>query len=1604
MGPATESSEGEQARRAHLWVSLCETDVRRPPQRPNGTTVYCHCNVKTGTRASGQSAAAKYDYISREGKYAQAAGRKEVVHLESGCMPAFASSDARLYWSAADSHERSNGRLFRSLTAALPNTLDAAARLELSRRFAAQVTGGELPYTLALHAGRSKQAGVDDNPHLHLVFSERVNDGLARGAEQWFRRAAPKKGDPASGGARKTERTKPRAWLEETRSAWAGEMNLAFERAGVDDRATAESHATQLARARAAGDTAAEAHLLLNPPSTHIGPPAKHSWEDRPGRAQALKLDRYLAAEAAAASAEAVRSAHAPDVSAAAEARSQVEELDARIAELEASAAAGERRARLDAREESVRATSQGGQWLDEEYQSVLARAGGRLTVGERERAVETVEGRLLADLAARAESLMATSTGSTLLLEEYGEGGGADAQSFAERESVLERVARRVDEELGAREEALRSIPPGRQHLPTAEQAGDGGGEPPTPAERESTVRAAERRVGEELDRREARVHAGTGDGRLLDEAAEELTERGAVSGDGGLAERSRIVARAETLLEADRAELELEEAELLKDAIGEELLRNARRDVLGADDDGREAQTLADGWTVIDQASAAQARVEALGIGGMDLYHAHLADIDPKWGVDGNATTTRVAQDAALSAAESDVARLGRLRAVLPDEAAAARFRAVLDDSPGQGRFDTAALDGALAAGEREQERAAGERLAAREESVRAMSQGGQWLDEEYQSVLGAGGRLTVGERERAVETVEGRLLADLAAREESLMATSTGSTLLVEEYGEGGDAAEVQSFASWESVLERVARRVDEELGSREEALRSIPQGRRHLSAAEEARPGGATGEPPTPAVRESTVREAERRVGEELARREARVLAATGDDRLLAEASEELTERGAVSGAGGLAERARIIDRAEDLLAGEHAGLEVEEGALLKDAAGKEFLRNARRDVLGAADDDLEAETLVDDWAVINQAAAAKARVEALGTGGMDLYHAHLADIDPKWAVDGTATTTRAAQDAALSAAESDGARLERLRAVLSDESAAARCREVLDDGPVRFDTAALDGALAASERERERAAARRAAALDTATDAALAAAARSDVKLRPDGVRAIYETGETHAAGLAAVERTTEALDAAADQRLPTSTIIGAWNANRSEPGGIASALAAATATATARLEEERAAAEAARRKRQAAIEKRNSRVEEQLADPASARAFIAALDVEDRLWRAGTSPDRIDRALDEAELGFGRRKVATWQHREHQVVLEAEQRHRGVPSAAWRDTVDCFKGQTAAARQGRIVSRRLSDRACVRALAAEKAEPPAPRNLVQRLYDWLRTRIEQLFGRSSGPSAAAAGPEASAERRAEAARPPPTAFEERYCREWPEHAADIRRPDFEKLAAVASDRNRLFEREEPHSSRWTPVEPGELPAALAQAAPAWSDKAVEEVTRRTTVGAWDRTERRQVTEAHLRDYENRLPAEYSRSAEWRAILARAEEAVGKVHNGWRYKWADRRKDDRKKRKLEAAAINRACGRDARRLHEKMMAAREAARPDWEVTVRIRTVQQLIRNEEASRFRQEQEQARARELKRALAREPEPAADRPPPPKRERPRDQGLLDR
>ena len=128
-------------------------------------------------------------------------------------------------------HERGNGRLYSEVQFALPRELDAAGRRELAGAFAAQVCGGErLPYTLALHRG-----GPDgENPHAHLMFSERGNDGIARSEEQWFKRHNPTA--PAQGGARKSRAAKAGDWLASTRQTWEQTANRALEQAGREAR------------------------------------------------------------------------------------------------------------------------------------------------------------------------------------------------------------------------------------------------------------------------------------------------------------------------------------------------------------------------------------------------------------------------------------------------------------------------------------------------------------------------------------------------------------------------------------------------------------------------------------------------------------------------------------------------------------------------------------------------------------------------------------------------------------------------------------------------------------------------------------------------------------------------------------------------------------------------------------------------------------------------------------------------------------------------------------------------------------------------------------------------------------------------------------------------------------------------------------------------------------------------------------------------------------------------------------------------------------------------------------------------------------------------
>jgi hypothetical protein len=174
-------------------------------------------------------------------------------------MPVWAAGPRQrlAYWEAADRHERSNGRLYKSLEYALPRELSHAQRVALAREFCTRVArtdaGEQLPFLMAIHAGK------DSNPHCHLIVSERYGQGYDRTPETWFSRASPKGKSPELGGAKKTSDLKPLEWLQATRELLARLTNQALSAAGFAARVDHRSLSDQ---------------GIDRVPSVHLGPAA----------------------------------------------------------------------------------------------------------------------------------------------------------------------------------------------------------------------------------------------------------------------------------------------------------------------------------------------------------------------------------------------------------------------------------------------------------------------------------------------------------------------------------------------------------------------------------------------------------------------------------------------------------------------------------------------------------------------------------------------------------------------------------------------------------------------------------------------------------------------------------------------------------------------------------------------------------------------------------------------------------------------------------------------------------------------------------------------------------------------------------------------------------------------------------------------------------------------------------------------------------------------------------------------------------------------------------------------------------------------------------
>lgn len=193
-----------------------------------------HLTAKIGQKGKAQPHAA---YIAREGKYSGSTRYEDLEATAYGNMPAWAEHNPAEFWQAADQNERANGSTYRELEIALPRELTPPQRLELVQDFITQELGEKHAYQFAIHTPKSALE-KGEQPHAHIMYSERMRDGIERDPEHYFKRYNAK--NPEKGGAKKFSGGKSanelKVELLEQRERWGNLQNSHLEKHGHDSR------------------------------------------------------------------------------------------------------------------------------------------------------------------------------------------------------------------------------------------------------------------------------------------------------------------------------------------------------------------------------------------------------------------------------------------------------------------------------------------------------------------------------------------------------------------------------------------------------------------------------------------------------------------------------------------------------------------------------------------------------------------------------------------------------------------------------------------------------------------------------------------------------------------------------------------------------------------------------------------------------------------------------------------------------------------------------------------------------------------------------------------------------------------------------------------------------------------------------------------------------------------------------------------------------------------------------------------------------------------------------------------------------------------------
>lgn len=189
-----------------------------------------HHSIKSGKKGGARRHSI---YIGQAGLHST---REDLIHTSHGNMPDWAQDNPGYFWNMADRFERANGAAYREHEIALPNELTTGQLIDLAEQLVQNLIGSK-PYQYAIHAPEGS-IGKIQNPHIHLMFSDRVPDGINRTPHQMFSRFNAKQ--PETGGCRKDSGGKTPLQLRQevtaTRKLVADTQNQALAAHGHETR------------------------------------------------------------------------------------------------------------------------------------------------------------------------------------------------------------------------------------------------------------------------------------------------------------------------------------------------------------------------------------------------------------------------------------------------------------------------------------------------------------------------------------------------------------------------------------------------------------------------------------------------------------------------------------------------------------------------------------------------------------------------------------------------------------------------------------------------------------------------------------------------------------------------------------------------------------------------------------------------------------------------------------------------------------------------------------------------------------------------------------------------------------------------------------------------------------------------------------------------------------------------------------------------------------------------------------------------------------------------------------------------------------------------